>query len=618
MAPMDDGAGLAPALIVLPGAKLMAEGTLDAPITFTSTETDLLPVAGLWGGLIVMGNAPVHNGQREVEGITGYTYGGADASESSGSLKFVRVWYGGEVIGANNEINGITLAGVGSGTTVENCEVAFNLDDGFEMFGGTVNLKWVSALFCGDDALDTDQGYQGKIQYAYVMIGAGGNHGVEMDSKIDDTPRSFPQLYSATFIHHLDGEPNSVSSDDQFDATLRLREGTGGEFGNIIVTNVPNTGVFQNDCGSEIRTHELPSTGGVDYLWFSSQNIIYGAVGISLFDLDNCTGLDTALEVDPMLAFMPSEAEVDSIGFDPRPLEGSPAFNNVDEVPSDGFFDPVSYKGAFEANLWLDGMSWLSDNMKLVTMAVSGNITEDTTWASGVRLTGQTFVQPGVTLTIMPGVNIVSEKDDGNGLAPVLVILPGATIMAEGMADAPITFTSAEPASSLPAPGLWGGLIVMGNAPVHNGQREVEGIVGYTYGGADASESSGSLKYVRVWYGGEVIGANNEINGITLAGVGSGTTVENCEVAFNLDDGFEMFGGSVNLKWISALFCGDDAIDTDQGYVGKIQYAYVMIGAGGNHGVEMDSKIDDTPRSFPQLYSATFVPVPKSNTNMPC
>ena len=82
----------------------------------------------------------------------------------------------------------------------------------------------------------------------------------------------------------------------------------------------------------------------------------------------------------------------------------------------------------------------------------------------------------------------------------------------------------------------------MGNAPVHNGQREVEGIDGYSYGGADAGESSGSLKYVRVWYGGEVIGKDNEINGITLAGVGSGTTVENCEVAFNLDDGFEMFG----------------------------------------------------------------------------
>ena len=309
------------------------------------------------------------------------------------------------------------------------------------------------------------------------------------------------------------------------------------------MTNVPRVGVFQNDCGSEVRAHELPSGGGPDYLWFSSNNIIFGAVGIMPFDLTaECSGLDTATQVDPMLAFMPSEAEVGSAGFDPRPLPGSPAFDNVDDSPTDGFFDAVTYKGAFEANLWIDGFSWLSDNMKLVTIEATGNITEDTTWSSGVRLTGQVFVQDGVTLTIMPGVTIVAESDDGTGKAPVLVVLPGATILAEGTADAPITFTSTAESSELPAAGLWGGVIVMGNAPVHDGTREVEGIVGYTYGGADASESSGSLKYVRVWYGGEVIGANNEINGITLAGVGSGTTVENCEVAFNLDDGFEMFG----------------------------------------------------------------------------
>ena len=362
----DDGAGLAPALVVLPGATISAVGTADAPITFTSTaDASELPARGLWGGLIIMGNAPTAGSPQEVEGIEGYEYGGSDAAESSGTLQYVRVWYGGSVIGENNEINGITLAGVGSGTTVENCEVAFNLDDGFEMFGGTVNLKYISALFVGDDAIDTDQGYQGKIQYAYVMIGTSGNHGVEMDSQTDGTtPRSFPQLYSATFVHHLDGVPASVSSDDLRDATLRLRESTGGEFGNIIVTNVPSAGVLQNDCGSETITHDLSSAGtSPDYLWFSSQNIIFGASGITLYldDDGSCAGLTDAVNSDPQLTLMPGEADEDSPAFDPRPVASGPAYTSPDTNPTDSFFEATSYKGAFDTTLWLEDFSWLAD-----------------------------------------------------------------------------------------------------------------------------------------------------------------------------------------------------------------------------------------------------------------
>merc|ERR1711988_467900 len=126
------------------------------------------PAKGLWGGLIIMGNAPVYksssydaNGGNTVEGVEGHYYGGNTRNDNSGVLQYVRVWYGGHVIGKDNEINGITFAGVGSGTTVDHIEVAFNKDDGVEFFGGTVNAKYVSVLFAGDDAFDTDLGYQG-------------------------------------------------------------------------------------------------------------------------------------------------------------------------------------------------------------------------------------------------------------------------------------------------------------------------------------------------------------------------------------------------------------------------------------------------------------------------
>ena len=92
-----------------------------------------------------------------------------------------------------------------------------------QQFGGTVNLKYCSAIFCGDDAFDTDEGYQGKMQFLFALVGENGHHATEMDSKIDAQPRSFPQMYGATFIGGGDMNTNSN------DAVMKLREGTGGE-----------------------------------------------------------------------------------------------------------------------------------------------------------------------------------------------------------------------------------------------------------------------------------------------------------------------------------------------------------------------------------------------------
>ncbi|MCF7832855.1 MAG: hypothetical protein K9N05_04675, partial [Candidatus Marinimicrobia bacterium] len=210
-------------------------------------------------------------------------------------------------------------------------------------------------------------------------------------------------------------------------------------------------------------------------------------------------------------------------------------------------------------------------------VVLDGNITENTTLyaTDSILLAGQTFVDSGVTLTIEAGAVIEALPDDGNGLAPCLVIKRGAMIMAQGTALNPITFTSYLP-EDMKDRGSWGGLILLGKAPINKsgGEAFVEGLVGVPYGGTNAADNSGILEYVRVWYGGRSIGQDNEINGITLAGVGNGTTVEYCEVAFNLDDGFEMFGGTVDLKYCSVLFVGDDAFDTDLGYQGRGQYLF--------------------------------------------
>jgi hypothetical protein len=240
---------------------------------------------------------------------------------------------------------------------------------------------------------------------------------------------------------------------------------------------------------------------------------------------------------------------------------------------------------------------------------ISGDITSDMTLmaADSLLLTGQAFVKSGATLTIEAGATIYSRADDGAGLAPALVIERGAKIIANGHASAPITFTSVTPFEDLLDPrGNWGGLIVLGKAPISTtgGENFVEGLEGVPYGGNDPNDDSGILRYVRVWHGGRSIGQDNEINGITLAGVGNGTIVEYCEVAFNLDDGFELFGGTVDLKYCDVLFVGDDAFDVDEGYQGRGQFLFAMVGSeAGNRAHEMDSKtngeLDSQPRSHP-------------------
>ena len=174
--------------------------------------------------------------------LTGIAYGGNDPDDNSGVLEYVRVWYGGRSIGQDNEINGITLAGVGRGTVVKYCEVAYNLDDGFEMFGGTVDLKYCSVIGVGDDAYDVDQGYQGRGQFLFAkVLKDDGNRAYEMDNKtngnLDSSPRSHPVFYNATLV----GPGGDVVSNN--DQMARLREGVGGEFGNHIVYNGKEYGV---------------------------------------------------------------------------------------------------------------------------------------------------------------------------------------------------------------------------------------------------------------------------------------------------------------------------------------------------------------------------------------
>lgn len=237
----------------------------------------------------------------------------------------------------------------------------------------------------------------------------------------------------------------------------------------------------------------------------------------------------------------------------------------------------------------------------------SGFISADETWSADIihTLKDRVVVQEGVTLTIEPGTIIKGEAGAGVN-ASALVIARGATINAAGTADKPIIFTSiadeiaiGETAGSnldeKSAKGFWGGVIILGAAPTSpktGSTEQIEGIPASVtegnYGGADAEDNSGVFTYVSIRFGGTNIGEGNEINGLTLGGVGSGTTVHHVEVVGNVDDGIECFGGSVNIDHAIVMYQGDDAYDIDQAYSGTINNFIYIAGADSDHGMEID------------------------------
>jgi hypothetical protein len=208
-------------------------------------------------------------------------------------------------------------------------------------------------------------------------------------------------------------------------------------------------------------------------------------------------------------------------------------------------------------------------------VTIKGEITANTTWsrANIYKLEGWVYVTDGVTLTIEPGTVVKGDKNT----KAALIIERGAKIMAEGTAQRPIVFTSNQPRYSR-AHGDWGGVIICGKAPTNwtAGEAQIEGGVRSKYGGTDANDNSGTLKYVRIEFAGIAFAPNNEINSLTLGGVGAGTTIDNVQISYAGDDGIEFFGGTVNTKHVVTVRTWDDDFDTDNQYNGKNQFMFAL------------------------------------------
>lgn len=240
---------------------------------------------------------------------------------------------------------------------------------------------------------------------------------------------------------------------------------------------------------------------------------------------------------------------------------------------------------------------------------VSGEISQNTLWEAKdtIILDGFVYVKSGATLTIEPGTLIKGLSDS----KACLIVERGAKIIANGTAQKPIVFTSDKPAGER-KPGDWAGIIICGKAPINQvgGEAELEGGTGAVYGGTDPNDNSGVLRYVRIEFAGYEVSNGNEINGLTMGGVGSGTTIEYVQVSFGRDDSFEWFGGSVNAKYLVSYRGGDDDFDTDNGFSGKIQFGFILRGpeeadkSDASNGFESDN--DASGSSNSPLTSAKF------------
>ncbi len=767
------------ALIITRGAKIQAAGTPDLPIVFTDLDDDNVrgfpgsapydsaenarALTANWGGVILLNYGYVANNtsagpdptrEFQIEGLDPNAgkglYGNCAAflpgpygrncdDDDSGTITYTSIRYGGFVIGANNEINGLTLGGVGRETDLDSIEVVQNKDDCIEFFGGAANVRRFIGAACGDDGIDYDEGWRGKVQFAFIMQGLPGpdksDKGGEWDGgNAPDTsqPRTIPLLYNVTMVGHgqkstyTDRLKNTAlhirdnagarvhnSAFLDFGGATMLVEGTGtscqgaGSSGERYSTNYTADGVyylgpdeasdkelyFTNNswwcAGSEAIPERVPgarcsvTTGqacctnadcpsgetcvdeGVNY-GGDTGKLHRGRTNLDVFSngalaneyLTCASALPIRGLVREPLADATKPDPIESI--DPRPVPGSPLLSGAKTAPVDGFFEPVTYRGAFGARNWAEGWSTLARLGYFPPrpqVNVSADITTSQTWTESNEyvLQNQVYVTNGATLTIEPGTIVRSEPESAAGAKDpgALIITRGAKIQAAGTPDLPIVFTdldddnvrgfpgsapydSAENARALTA--NWGGVILLNYGYVANNtsagpdptrEFQIEGLdpnagkglygncaafLPGPYGRNCDDDDSGTITYTSIRYGGFVIGANNEINGLTLGGVGRETDLDSIEVVQNKDDCIEFFGGAANVRRFIGAACGDDGIDYDEGWRGKVQFAFIMQGLPGpdksDKGGEWDGgNAPDTsqPRTIPLLYNVTMV-----------
>ena len=359
-------------LFIQRGAKIIADGTARRPIVFTSPRKVGERAQTDWGSLVILGGAPINvpGGSATLEGLPSepaYSFGGTNAADSSGIVRYVRLEFGGFAIATGQEINGLTLAGVGNGTVIDHVEVLHNKDDAFEFFGGTVNARHLLGIAFADDGLDFDFGYSGSIQYAALIKRAvndesDANFLTESDNNIPaaaDTARPLtnPLVYNVTAVR-------VASSVGQYGGVIRRN--SAGRFRNVIVTGsrlapltLRDNSTFANVAAGELVFDHSILHGSFEDAAFGSSDQPANTRNF-LF-----TTMTRNRNTDPMLG-IGTPSLVRTYMPDLMPREDSPALDAtfVANPPDNGFLEAVDFQGAVgPGHDWvLSGWANFSDN----------------------------------------------------------------------------------------------------------------------------------------------------------------------------------------------------------------------------------------------------------------
>lgn len=375
-------------LIITRNATINAAGTKENPIVFTS-EKDQEALGGtpnlgptnskLWAGLIILGKAPVFAGgatELQIEGIPDgearALYGGNESAHSSGILKYVSIRFTGAEIGPGDEIQGLTLGGVGSGTTIEDIDIFVSADDGIEIFGGTVNIKRISVAFAEDDSFDFDFGWSGFGQHLFTLQN---NDNSDFLGEWDGASPDDAPLYTTARIYNWTaiGQGAAGTRDDGFSA-LVIRDGGAISVYNSILTDFNGKGIEVEDRGESFDSYSKYMAGENKI----TGNIWYGHGATSILDMVVPTTASGFTPADPTGATIGAKLTADnnvfvnpqlkgisrtngSAGLDPRPDAAAATTNVATILAADLAKGAVqtNYKGAFDPAG--DGTTWLAD-----------------------------------------------------------------------------------------------------------------------------------------------------------------------------------------------------------------------------------------------------------------
>ncbi|WP_100610261.1 hypothetical protein [Confluentibacter lentus] len=364
-------------LVIDRGGKIMAEGTANEPIVFTSALAQGSRDRGDWGGIVILGRANTNQADPVIEGITPtVVFGGTNDADDSGVLKYVRVEFAGIELTPNNETNSITLGGVGSGTVMDYCQVSFGGDDGFEWFGGSVNSKYLITFGMWDDSFDVDYGFTGKVQFGLdIRYGSYADQSGSNIFETDNGPNdNLTTLLTTGVFSNITGIgprlTNSQSINGNYQHALDLRRRTALTIANSVFVGMPrgirmnqqsvydnynnNTGALLNNIMVAPATTYSVGSGmtataaNVQALWEATNttitstdfNTVYADLGLNqniFFGTNTSTGYSNSATFTVTSGTLATGA----------------SFTNA--KLTDAFFTPTTYRGAFGATDWTDG-----------------------------------------------------------------------------------------------------------------------------------------------------------------------------------------------------------------------------------------------------------------------